>query len=449
LGKRNVKKKELFIHKPGKIMNFNDLKIPIIQNADLKGKIVLVRVDHNVVKKGVIKDPYRIESTFGTIAYILAKGGKPILMTHAGRPKDKATGNIKIADDSAVDPIVNYLRKKLKLSIMVPDFTAVNDNGYMAIDTSVNLLINKLRSGEIDMIYMPNTRWFYGEERKDETADILARQFAGLADVFVNDAFGSYRPHVSVVGPTKYLPSYAGFLMQKEIENLDHIYYPDRPFVAVVAGSKFDTKIETLNKLLEVADKLVLGGVMYNTYLTAKYDIKIKGVSEEDTKSAKKFAEHCTNCNEKLVELPYIIESDTLEGRFDGQYRVRAISELKAGDELNYVLDVSKNSFADSNVKQIFHSARLFFINAVMGFTPNFTEGTIALDRLVHENRSASKLFGGGDTLQEMKILVPDLYMEALDDPSYYMFTGGGAVLKAIQEGEATGMDMIKALIGQ
>jgi phosphoglycerate kinase len=430
-------------------MDFNQLKIPVIQNADLNGKVVLVRVDHNVVKKGAIKDPYRIDSTIGTIAYILAKGGKPILMTHGGRPKDKATGNINISSDSSVQPIVDYLRKKLNLTIVIPEFTVNDGNGYMAIDTSVNLLIKQLRNGEIDMIYMPNTRWFYGEERKDEAADILARQFAGLADVFVNDAFGSYRPHVSVVGPTKHLPSYAGFLMQKEIENLDRIYHPERPFVAVVAGSKFDTKIETLNMLLEVADKLVLGGVMYNTYLTAKYGIKIKGVSDEDTASARKFAENCTKCNDKLVEMPYIIESDTLDGRFEGQYRERAISDFKEGDELNYVLDVSKRSFEDANIKEIFSSAKLFFVNAVMGFTPNFTEGTIALDRLIHENKSASKLFGGGDTLQEMKLLVPDIYMHALDDPKYYMFTGGGAVLKAIQEGKATDMDMIKALIDQ
>jgi phosphoglycerate kinase len=430
-------------------MDFNQLKIPVIQNADLNGKVVLVRVDHNVVKKGVIKDPYRIDSTIGTIAYILAKGGKPILMTHGGRPKDKATGNINISADSSVQPIVDYLRKKLNLTIVIPEFTVSDGNGYMAIDTSINLLIKQLRNGEIDMIYMPNTRWFYGEERKDEAADILAKQFAGLADVFVNDAFGSYRPHVSVVGPTKYLPSYAGFLMQKEIENLDRIYHPERPFVAVVAGSKFDTKIETLNMLLEVADKLVLGGVMYNTYLTAKYGIKIKGVSDEDTASARKFAENCTKCNDKLVEMPYIIESDTLDGKFEGQYRERAISDFKEGDELKYVLDVSKRSFEDVIIKDIFSSAKLFFVNAVMGFTPNFTEGTIALDKLIHESKSASKLFGGGDTLQEMKLLVPDIYMHALDDPKYYMFTGGGAVLKAIQEGKATDLDMIKALIDQ
>lgn len=430
-------------------MNFKEKNIPVIQDACLKDQVVLVRVDHNVIKKGIIKDPYRIESTIGTIAYILAKGGKPILMTHGGRPKDKKTGEINISGESSVEPIVEYLRNKLNLTIMTSEFTERDNNGYMSIETSVNHLIKKLRCGEVDMIYLPNTRWFYGEERKDEEADILAKQFSGLADIFVNDAFGSYRPHVSVVGPTKYLPSYAGFLMQKEIENLDRIYNPEHPFVAIVAGSKFDTKIETLNELLEVADLVVLGGVMYNTYLTAKYGIRIKGVSEEDTKSAKEFADNCDECNEKLVEMPFIVESDTLDGKFDGKYRTRAIADLKEGDELNYVLDVASSSFEDDKVKDIFTKAKLFFVNAVMGFTPNFTEGTISLDKLIHKNKDALKLFGGGDTLQEMRTLVPGIYMEALDDPKYYMFTGGGAVLKAIQEGKATELDMIKALINQ
>ena len=430
-------------------MDFKDLNIPVLQDAFLKDQVVLVRVDHNVVKNGTIKDPYRIDSTIGTITHILAKGGMPILMTHGGRPKDKKSGEINISEKTSIRPIVDYLQKKLKLNIMTPEFTERKPNGYMSIDASVNHLIKNLRCGDIDMIYLPNTRWFYGEERKDEEADILAKQFSGLADVFVNDAFGSYRPHVSVVGPTKYLPSYAGFLMQREIENLDRIYNPEHPFVAVVAGAKFDTKIETLNKLLEVADHLILGGVMYNTYLTAKYGVKIKGISEEDTHSAKDFAEACKKCDEKIIELPYIIESETMDGKEEGKYRERAVKDIKEGEELNYVLDVSKRSFEDENVKEVFSKAKMFFVNAVMGYTPHFTEGTIALDRLIYSNNDSSKLFGGGDTLQEMKTLTPEVYMHALDDPKYYMFTGGGAVLKSIQEGKATGLDMIKALINQ
>src|SRR6056297_973733 len=98
--------------------------VQALQDADLKGKVVLVRVDHNVVKKGGIKDPYRIDSTIGTLMNIYAKGGRPILMTHVGRPKDKKTGEIKISSDTSVQPIVEYLQNKLYLNIVTPEFTA-------------------------------------------------------------------------------------------------------------------------------------------------------------------------------------------------------------------------------------------------------------------------------------------------------------------------------------
>jgi len=119
---------------------------------------------------------------------------------------------------------------------------------------------------------------------------------------------------------------------------------------------------------------------------------------------------------------------------------------LKSGTELNYVLDIAKESFEDEAVKQVFHGAKTVFVNAVMGLTPYFNEGTIALDQLIDENLDAVKLYGGGDTMQELKRLLPGLYIVALDNPKYYIFTGGGAVLKAIQEGTVSGLEPVKAL---
>ncbi|MCT4639949.1 MAG: phosphoglycerate kinase [Bacteroidales bacterium] len=424
------------------------IHIPKIQNADLKDKVVLVRVDHNVVKKGVIYDPYRIDATIGTLYHINAKGGKIILMSHVGRPKDKKSGKIAINEHTSVEPIVEYLENKLHINIKIPDFYRDPEKGYLGIETSVNHLIKELKSDKIDCIYLPNTRWFFGEESSDEDSDRFARQLAGLADVFVNDAFGSWQPHTSTTGVNKYLPSYAGFLMQREIDNLDRIYNPKRPFVAVVAGSKFDTKIEPLYSLLEKADNLVLGGVIYNAYLCAKYGISIKGVSEEDTRLAAEFVEKCKNFPGKLIELPYIIESDTIEGKVENQFRVRDIRYLEKGQELNYVLDISSRSFEEESVKKIFSEAHMIFVNAVMGLTPHFNEGTLSLDQLIDTNSNAVKLYGGGDTMQELKRLLPGLYIVALDSPSYYIFTGGGAVLKAIQEDSVKGLAPVKALLG-
>lgn len=425
--------------------SFNNL--PLLQQADLKGKVVLVRVDHNVVKKGIIHDPYRIDATLGTLYYIVSRGGKLILMTHVGRPKDKKTGTINISPESSVEPIVQYFENKLHVKFAIPEFLPDGDKGYRGIETSVNHLIRDLREDRIDGIYLPNTRWFSGEEAKGENADHFAYQLAGLADIFVNDAFGSWQPHASTVGITKYLPSYAGFLMQKEIQNLDRIFAPQKPFVAVVAGSKFDTKIDSLFTLLEKSDYLVLGGVIYNAYLCAKYGFEIKGLEADDIEHAHRFVDFSSKHPGKLVELPFIVESDTIEGRMEGQFRTHDIRTLKKGTKLNYVLDVARESFSEKSVLDIFHGAHTIFVNAVMGFTPHFNEGTIALDELIDKNIDAVKLYGGGDTMQELKRLLPGLYIMAIDNPKYYIFTGGGAVLKAIEQGTAYGLEPVKALL--
>lgn len=229
--------------------------------------------------------------------------------------------------------------------------------------------------------------------------------------------------------------------------NLNRVFQPRRPFIAVVAGAKFDTKIEPLYALVQKADYLVLGGVIYNAYLSAKYNVHIKGIDDEDLKLAQEFVNYLNQYPGKLIELPYVVESDTMEGKIAGQYRTRAIKDFRPGDQFNYFLDVAHESFEDPHVKEIFHSAATVFVNAVMGYTPHFNEGTIALDQLIDENRDAIKLYGGGDTLQELKRLLPGLYIVALDSPKYYIFTGGGAVLKAIQDGSIYGLEPVKALI--
>ena len=422
------------------------MKLNIIQEANLEGKKVLIRVDHNVVKKGKIKDTYRIDASIPTIEYIMKNGGKPILMTHVGRPKDKKTGLININDETAVTAIVNYLSNKLNKYIEIVDFPNGAVNSVSDLD-SINKSLESLDRGESDIIYLPNTRWFYGEEDKGDLKIKFGKDLAALADIYVNDAFGSWQPHASTTEPTKYIPAYAGLLMQKEIENLQRVLKPNRPMVAVVAGSKFDTKIAPLNALLKMADHLIIGGVIYNAYLCAKYGFKIKGISQEDIDAAQKFVELTKQYKGKLVELPFIVESDVLEEKVAGKYRTHNIYELKSGAQLNYILDVDPKSFTESVAKDILVNASTIFVNAVMGFTPNFAEGTIALDMMIEKNYKANKLLGGGDTLQEFKNLLPDIYEDALKNDKYYLFTGGGTILKAIQEHSAFELAPVKALL--
>jgi phosphoglycerate kinase len=215
----------------------------------------------------------------------------------------------------------------------------------------------------------------------------------------------------------------------------------------VIAGAKYDTKIGPLHALYEKADYLILGGLMYNTMLSAKYGIQIEGVTEEDRGLAASLAE-LDRKQGKILELKYLEESDTLEGRIGGKHRIRSLDDLIQKRKAGFILDASPNSFEDPKVKEILGSARTIFVNAVMGLMPHFDEGSKALYELVASNRSAMKLFGGGDTLQELRRLCPGAYLSGLDDPRTYYFTGGGSVLTAIEQGSAYRLKPVEALLG-
>ncbi len=423
-----------------------DPDLPLIQDADLAGKIVLVRFDHNVVKGGAIRDPFRIDRTIGTLFHIVERGGRPIMMTHVGRPRDKKTGDITCLPEESVEPVVRYLEQKLHTKLYIPQFPLDPKQGIIGIDTSINLAVRDLRERKIGGIYLPNTRWFQGEEAEGELRERFALQLAGLADIYVNDAFGSWQPHASTYTITQHLPSYAGFLLQQEIMHLDGVMDPERPFLAVVAGSKYDTKIKPLNAIYDKVDRLVLGGVIYNTYLCAKYQIRIKGVTDEDRELAQELVEK-DRARNKIVELPFIVESDIPDKRIEGKYRTVSIRDFKPGNAYEYVLDIDPRSFEERSIAEALNTAKTIFVNAVMGYTPHFAAGSRALDNTIDLNRNAMKMYGGGDTLQEFKNLLPGLYLSVMDDASYYFFTGGGTVLTAIEHGSPYSLKPVQALM--
>ena len=423
-----------------------DPRLKLIQQADMTDKVVLLRVDHNVVKKGIIKDPYRIDATIGTLYAIAAAGGKPILMSHVGRPRDKKTGMISCREEQSVLPIVRYLEQKLPVKIHPQAFPVDPEKGIVHIDDSMKPTLDALRKGEIDMVYLPNSRWFAGEQSKGPERDVLSDELAAIADLYVNDAFGSWGVAASTYDVATRLPSFAGNLLQKEISNLYRVLEPERPFVGVVAGAKYDTKIGPLKALYNKVDHLILGGLMYNTFLSAKYGATINGVSDEDRALAMELVE-LDRTGGKILEMPWLVESESAEDRSDEGDRLVETARLKEGVNLQYILDVHEKTFQDAHVMEIIGSARTIFVNAVMGLMPLFFEGSRALYRLISENASATKLYAGGDTLQELKNLCPGIYMAGLDDPNTYYFTGGGSVLAAIEQGSPYKMKPFEVLL--
>ncbi len=424
-------------------------KLPSMMDVDLRGKIVLVRMDHNVVKKGKIKDPMRIDATIPTLVHIYKKGGLPILMSHVGRPFDKKTRKINISEFESVEPIVDYLSARLELRGLAPELSP--GDGYGIADLSpLKGAVAELKAGHCDFIYLPNTRWFKGEETKDEASDAFAWALAEYADLYINDAFGSWQPHASTYNITQYLPSYAGLLMQKELRNLEKIFEPRRPLVAVVAGSKFDTKIGPLSALIENADHLVLGGVIYNAYLAAKYGLNIAGLTPEDVQAAQRFIDESGEHISKVVELPHVVLTSSIDERTEDNWDIYKIADLMKWDQdqpIGYVLDAAPESFELPEVKKIFMEAGTIFVNAVMGYTTLFPEGSMALYSLINENGMAEKLFGGGDTIQDFGVYLPGIFARAKNDPKYYFFTGGGAILSAIENRSPYGMKPVQALI--
>ncbi|MBN2124650.1 MAG: phosphoglycerate kinase [Deltaproteobacteria bacterium] len=424
-----------------------DPRLRLMQHADLAGKTVLVRVDHNVVKKGRIKDPYRIDATLATLYAIAERGGRPILMTHIGRPMDKKTGKITCHEGESVAPIVRYLEQKLPLTIRVPEFPIDPEGGgILHMDESIAQAVDDLKKGRATMVYLPNTRWFRGEQSKGAERAAFVRELAGLADVFVNDAFGSWQPHASTYDIALQIPSFAGYLLQKELTHLQRVLTPERPFLGIIAGSKYDTKIGPIAALYEKVDRLILGGILYNTFIAAKYGIEIAGVSEEDRRLAGELVEKDRTSN-KILEMPYLVESDTIEGRREGQYRSVGLEPAGKARAFRYILDVDPRSLEQEEVRNVIASARTIFVNAVMGLMPLFFEGSQTLYNLIASNTSAAKLFGGGDTLQELRNLCPASYMAGMDDPGTYYFTGGGSVLTAIEQGSPYGLKPVEALM--
>src|SRR5512143_1225884 len=242
-----------------------------VQDIDLKGKRVIMRVDFNVpMSDGKLTDDKRIKAALPTINYVLEQGASLILMSHLGRPKGGPDPEFSLK--AASEALAALLGKPVK---MAPD----------CVGAEVEKMAKALKPGEVLML--ENTRFHAGEEKNDLE---LAKQMAALGDVYVNDAFGSaHRAHSSTEGVARFLPAVSGFLMEQELEYLGRaIANPEHPYIAILGGAKISDKILVVETLLSKCDKLIIGGGMANTFLAAKgLNMQDSLVEKESLETAK------------------------------------------------------------------------------------------------------------------------------------------------------------------
>ena len=383
----------------------------MITDLDVENKKVLVRVDFNVpIKEGKVKDDTRIVAALPTIKYLLEHGAAVILCSHLGRPKDGPDPVF------SMKPVADYLATLIENPVKF----AEDCIGLKAEEAAA-----ALQMGEV--LVLENTR-FHKEETKNDPG--MSKALASLADLYVNDAFGSaHRAHASNAGVADYLPAAAGFLLQKEIQYLGNaIADPARPFVAILGGAKISDKIGVIKNLLTKADKILIGGGMANTFLKAQgYEMADSLVEAEVLDVAKDLLAQSAG---KLM-LPVDM---VLANAFDQEAEMKTVDlgDVPAGWR---VLDIGPKTVEAFNA--VVADAGTVVWNGPMGVFefPKFAAGTFAVAKAVAES-SAVSIIGGGDS-------VAAINQSGLDDKITHISTGGGASLEMLEGLELPGLAVL------
>lgn len=385
-----------------------------IEDIDVKGKKVLVRCDFNVpLKDGKITDENRLVGAMPTIKYLLEKGAKVILCSHLGKPKGEPKPEMSLA------PVAKRLSEMLgKEVVFAADDNVVGENAKAAVA--------QMKDGEV--VLLENTRYRKEETKNEEN---FSKELASLAEVFVNDAFGTaHRAHCSTVGVTEFLPvSVCGYLIQKELDFLGNaVENPTRPFVAILGGAKVSDKINVINNLLEKVDTLIIGGGMAYTFLKAEgYTIGTSLVEEDKVEYSKEMME---KAKAKGVNLLLPVDN-VIADKFaaDAEPVVTEDQNIKEG----YMgLDIGPKTaklYADA-VK----GAKTVVWNGPMGVFefPNFAKGTIAVAEAMAA-ADATTIIGGGDSAAAVNQL-------GFGDKMTHISTGGGASLEFLEGKELPGI---------
>jgi phosphoglycerate kinase len=372
-----------------------------IRDIDVSQKKVLVRVDFNVpIKEGKIKDDTRIRAALPTIEYLLEHKAAVILCSHLGRPKDAPE------EQYSLRPVAAYLSQ-----IMGKDVQFADDCiGKEAVDKSA-----ALKPGEV--LVLENTRFYAGESKNDAG---MAKKLASLADIFVNDAFGSaHRAHSSTAGVADYLPAVAGFLLEKEIQYLGQaVAEPARPFIAILGGAKISDKIGVIQNLLSKADAILIGGGMANTFLKAQgFDMADSLVEEESVALAKDLIAQ----GGAKIKLPVDM---VLADQFDASAQKKTIpaGNVPAGWRM---LDIGPETV--KNFSGFLKDAKTVVWNGPMGVFefPEFAKGTFGVAKAVADS-SAVSIIGGGESVAAVN-------QSGLADKITHISTGGGASLEMLE----------------
>lgn len=379
-----------------------------VKDIDLKGKRVLMRVDFNVpMQDGKVTDDKRIKASLPTIQYVLEQGASLILMSHLGRPKGGPDPEFSLR--AAAEVLSSHLGVPVK---MAPD----------TIDAQAEAMAKELKPGEVLML--ENTRFNKGEEKNDLD---LAKRMAALADVFVNDAFGSaHRAHSSTEGVSRFLPAVSGFLMEQELQYLGRaVANPEHPYIAILGGAKISDKIDVVESLLARADKVIIGGGMANTFLAAKgLNMQDSLVEDASVETAKSIME---KAGDKLVLPVDAVIADQFEAEANSQ--VVDVDKIPAGWRM---LDVGPKTL--DLYRQVLDGAKLVVWNGPVGVfeMPKFAEGTFALAKMLAES-GATTVIGGGDSASAVK-------KAGVAKQMTHVSTGGGASLEYLEGKELPGV---------
>lgn len=379
-----------------------------VKDIELKGKRVFMRVDFNVpMAEGKVTDDKRIKAALPTIQYVLDQGASLLLASHLGRPKGGADPEFSLRAASEV--LATLINRPVT---MAPD----------CVGAEVEAIAKALKPG--DVVMLENTRFHKGEEKNDLE---LAKQMAALADVYVNDAFGSaHRAHSSTEGIARFLPAVSGFLMEQELEYLGKaVANPEHPYIAILGGAKISDKILVVETLAAKCDKLIIGGGMANTFLTAK------GLNMQDSLVEAEALETAKTLLAKLGDKLVLPVDAIIADKFDAEANTQTVDvdKIPAGWRM---LDVGPKTV--SLYKATLDGAKLIVWNGPVGVfeMPKFAEGTFSLAKMMAESKAVT-VIGGGDSASAVK-------KAGVAKQMTHVSTGGGASLEFLEGKELPGV---------